>query len=365
MVRALSIGGCERDLTKMAIALDRSRFAPHVACFQLDGPRYPELKAANIPMTALPVHSFLSPSAIEGARVMGRYIRDHGIRIVHCFDIPADLFGAPVARLYRVPVVLTCQLSFRYMYPQYKRHLLRITDRLSDRIVVNSEAVKRHLVQDVHVAGDSIVVCYNGVDTAIFHGRNRTRVSEVADASLVIGSVCVLRTEKRLDLLLQSFARVRHRRPGMKLMIVGSGDQLPDLEALRDRLGIGSDCIFVPAQDNVDAWMRSMDIFVIPSESESFPNALLEAMACECCVIGSRVGGIPELIADGVNGLLFPSGDAAGLTEKLESVIDDETLRQELSMAAGHTASETFSMDIAARRTEALYTDLLAKKLVE
>jgi glycosyltransferase involved in cell wall biosynthesis len=362
LVRALSIGGCERDLTKMAIALDRSRFEPHVACFQLDGPRYPELKAAGIPVTALPVRSFASLSAIAGARAMGRYIRSHGIRVVHCFDVPTDLFAAPVARLYRVPVVLTSQLSYRDLYPRSLRPLLRFTDRISDQVVVNSEALKRHMIHDEHAAPDSVVVCHNGVDTTVFHGRNRMRVSEVRNASLVIGAVCVLRAEKRLDLVLESFARVRHCRPGMKLMIVGSGDRLPDLEALRDRLGIGSDCIFIPAQEQVADWMRSIDVFIMSSESESFPNALLEAMACECCVIGSRVGGIPELVTDGVNGLLFASRDLDSLTEKLALVINNEGLRKELTTAAGNTARETFSMHSAARRTEALYTRLLARR---
>ena len=293
---------------------------------------------------------------------MGRYIRRHGIQVVHCFDVPTDLFAAPVARLYRVPVVLTCQLSYRDLYPGFLRPMLRFTDRIADRVVVNSEALKTHMVKDEHASPDRVVVCHNGVDTSIFHGRNRTRVSQVADASLVVGAVCVLRAEKRLDLLMESFARVRHCRPGMKLLIVGSGDQLPQLEALRDRLGIGADCILIPAQENVAEWMRSMDIFVMSSESESFPNALLESMACECCVIGSRVGGIPELIEDGVNGLLFPSGDLNSLSSQLELVINDPALRQKLSLAAGRTAREEFSMEIAARRTEALYTDLLARR---
>jgi glycosyltransferase involved in cell wall biosynthesis len=264
--------------------------------------------------------------------------------------------------LFGVPVVLTCQLSFRYMYPRLYGPLLRITDRLSDKTVVNSEAIKRHLVQDEHVAGESIVVCYNGVDTRIFHGRERRRVAPVAGASLVIGAVCVLRSEKRLDLLLEAFARVRHLRPGMKLLLVGSGDQLPSLEILRDQLGIAADCVFIPAQDNVADWMRSIDVFVMSSYSEGFPNALLEAMACECCVIGSRVGGIPELVDDGVTGLLFTSGDVNSLTAKLEMVIHDEDLRERFRTEAGRSARETFSMEIAARRTEALYSDLLARR---
>jgi glycosyltransferase involved in cell wall biosynthesis len=148
----------------------------------------------------------------------------------------------------------------------------------------------------------------------------------------------------------------------MKLLLVGSGDQLAHIEAARDRLGIASDCVFVPAQADVAGWMRSIDVFVMPSESEGFPNALLEAMACQCCVIASRVGGIPEMVSDGLSGLLFSAGNAEELTARLVSVVDDDVLRQKLSSAAARTAREKFSMELAARRTEALYTDLLNRR---
>jgi glycosyltransferase involved in cell wall biosynthesis len=362
MVRALSIGGCERDLTKMALALDRSKYQPYVACFRPEGPRYAELTAAGVPVLHIPVTSFRSWSAVRGAWVLRRHIRNHGILVLHAFDVPSDIFAAPIAWLLRVPAVITCQLSYRHMYQPWERKMLRITDRLADCIVVNSEAVKRDLMETEGIEENRIVVSHNGVDGASFHalpGNERRRKPCVAGASIVVGTVCALRQEKRLDVLLRAFAGVRTLRRGMKLLLVGSGPMQSEIEALRKQLGLEDDCVMAPAQDEVASWMWSMDIFVVSSDSESFPNALLEAMACGCCAIGSEVGGIPEMITDGSNGVLVRAGDCEALGQALTRVVTDDGLRQRLAEAAQATSHSRFSMDAAARRTEALYDALL------
>src|SRR5215471_11332364 len=94
MVRSLEHGGCERDLTKIALHLDRSRFEPHVGIFR-DGFRRQELEAAGVPILNLPVRSFANSTAWKGFRQMGTYVRKHGIQLVHAFDVPLDIFAAP------------------------------------------------------------------------------------------------------------------------------------------------------------------------------------------------------------------------------------------------------------------------------
>src|SRR5260370_24059118 len=108
-----------------------------------------------------------------------------------------------------------------------------------------------------------------------------------------------------MDLLMRAFARVKSLLPGMKLLIAGSGETLRSLEDLRSQLDLEQDCLFEPAKKAVAEWMRTMDIFVLPSDSESFPNALLQAMACGCAVIGSPTGGLPAHLQDPPTGPLF------------------------------------------------------------
>ncbi len=361
MVRELGIGGCERDLTKLAKGLDRARFEPHVGCFHENGLRSQELRAAGIPIVRFPVRSFGSWSALAGARQMGAYLRAHRIGLVHAFDTPTDIFAAPTARAYGVPVI-TSHLSYRILAPPLHRFLLRITDRLSSAMVVNSKAVRLDLEQE-KISPERIHLCYNGVETEIFYPQAAPRPAILNGASLVIGSVCALRPEKRMDLLLRAFAQVRRRQPGMKLLIVGSGPMQPALEALRRDLTLEQDCILEPAKVEVADWMRAMDIFVLSSSSESFPNALLEAMACGCCAIGSDVGGVGELIEHQRSGLVFQSGDVDGLAESLLQAIDRKSWRQQMGQAAARRAREKFSMEIAVGTMQTIYDTVLHSHL--
>jgi glycosyltransferase involved in cell wall biosynthesis len=360
MVRGLYIGGCERDLTKIAIALDRSRFDPHVACFRADGPRHNDLRAAGVPVLPLPVRSFASPSVVRAAIELARYLREHRIPLIHAFDVPTSVFAAIASAVIHIPAVITAQLSFRDLYTPTTRWLLSISDRFADRIVVNSKAVKLSLCDHEGIRADRIALIYNGVDATVFHPGSRHRPPNLEKASLVIGTICAFRQEKRVDLLIRAFAKVKDKCPGMKLIIVGRGEMRPDIEKLIAETGIGEDCLLCPETPAVAEWMRAMDIFVLCSESESFPNALLEAMACGCCVIGSRVGGVPELITDRVNGLLFEPRNVDALAGALTEVIGNADLRTRFGQHAATTAREEFSVEIAARRTEALYESALA-----
>ena len=357
MVRELGIGGCERDLVKIALHLDRRRFQPHVGCFISDGFRGHELRAAGIPILRLPVRSFRSYSALQAMFTMRRYVREHGIRLVHAFDIPTDLFGIPAARFSGVPAIAS-QLSYRCMYPRMERWLMEGIDRLADRIVVNSYAVGTELM-DKKIPAHKIYVSHNGVETAEFYPYPVSRPESLSGAPLVIGTVCALREEKRLDLLIRAFGRIHGLDTAMKLVVVGSGVELPKLEALAQELGIRQACCFVPATPDVAYWMRCIDIFVLCSEHESFPNALLEAMACGCAPVASAVGGVPELVKDQHSGLLFQAGDLEGLIRGLETLTGNPDLRRTIAANAAHTARNGFAVEHNVRRAEALYESLL------
>ena len=358
MVRELGMGGAERDLAKIALGLDRSVFAPHVGAFIPDGVRTPELRDSGVPILHLPVRSFGSLSAVIGARQMGAYTRRHGIQLVHSYDVPTTVFGVPVARAYGTPVVISSQLSYRDLVkrPLVIRPMLRLTDKLVDRVVVNCVAMRDHLVQDEKASPDKPYLCYNGVDVGVFFPGTADRPPELNGASLVVGAVCALRPEKRLDLILDAFAAVRHLRPGMKLAIVGGGEVLPALLAQARGLGIQEDCVFHPPTSDVAPWLRAIDVFILSSASEAFSNALLEAMACGCCPIGSRVGGTPELIGEAEErGALFTPGDAAELARKLADIITHEPKRRAYREAAACFARETLTVEIAVKRMSELY----------
>jgi glycosyltransferase involved in cell wall biosynthesis len=148
----------------------------------------------------------------------------------------------------------------------------------------------------------------------------------------------------------------------MRLLLVGSGPEVDNLKALCNQLGLHDVCHFEPGRPDVASWMQGIDIYINSSTSESFPNALLEAMACGCCVIGSSVGGIPELITHGQDGMVFDSNRLSNLTELLRTAATDNEMRNQMRRQAVETAHQRFSMRIALQRTEALYTELLEQR---
>ena len=166
-VRELHHGGIERDVTKIALAMDRSRFEPHVASYQAEGMRYEELRRAGIPILHIPITSLKSLSTISSAIRMRSYIRKYGIRLVHAFDTSA-VFVVPMARALRVPAILSSTLGNRKLLSRRSYRQIRWTDRMVDTIVVNCEAMRRHMIDDEHVPSERIEICYNGVVTTEF-----------------------------------------------------------------------------------------------------------------------------------------------------------------------------------------------------
>ena len=360
MIRELGLGGTERQLTAVARALDREKFEPHVGCFRDQGLRLKDLEAARVPIVRFPLESFKRP--FPGVVAMMRYLRMHRIKLLHAFDPPAIIFGIPIAEMSGQVITVSSQRSHRNLIPRWQRHALRFTDRMADAVVVNCEYVARHLIEDERVPAGQIQLCYNGLDTEMFHPGDRARPAELAEASLTIGIVTALRPEKDLGTLLEAFTQVRSARAGMKLALVGTGASEPQLRAQARALGIEQDCVFTGEVRDVTAWLSAIDIFVLPSVSEALSNSLMEAMACGCCVVASRIGGNPELVTHEVSGLLFQARDTAGLAAALRLLIENKAMRRKLAQAGARVIRQKFSLPASARRMEAIYTALLKSK---
>jgi L-malate glycosyltransferase len=359
MSRQLSYGGTEKQIAEVAKGLDRDRFEAHVGCFVSGGMRADELAAAGIPIVPFDVCSFKSPSAISAARQMGHYIRQKHIEIVHTFDVPTDVFGVFTAAAYKAPFIISSQRAQRRLSDLRTRALLRLTDKLADRVVVNCNAVRRELVEQSKVPAARIRLVYNGIDIDLFNPGSRPRRPQLQNAGIVIGVLCALRPEKGLDLLLQAFAKIAPEFPQTTLAIIGSGPMESKLKALAKNLGIMDRCLFEPATIYVAEWLRSIDIFVLPSLAEALSNSIMEAMACGCSVIASDVGGNPELVLDGRTGLVFESGNADQLTQRIRLLVENEELRKRLGATSARFMREEFSNAVSLKNMQAVYDELL------
>lgn len=354
MARELVLGGTERQLAETARALDRTRFDARVGVFYSGGARYDDLIAAGVPVVEFPVRSFRKPSLLSAAASLVRYIRKERIALVHAFDAPLNSFAAPVTRLAgRTRVLTSARGSRELVRSSLERRWLGWADRMADGVVVNCLAMQRELIAANGVEPSHIHLCYNGLDTGVFH------MDRVVNRVTVIGCICGLRAEKGLDTLVRAFARLPRDGPAAELLLVGDGAARPGLEALAASLGLGGRIRIEPGTDNVVPWLHRIDIFVLPSRSEALSNSLMEAMACGCAPVASRVGGNPELVIDGETGLLFPAGDDEALAGSLIRLLGDDSLRRRLAAAAARRIAAEFSLGAAARRMGEIYEAVL------
>lgn len=361
MVRELGLGGSERQMSVMARSLHLAGFEPHVGCFRPVGIRRGELDAVGIPVVTFQLRSFKSPAVFSAALELHRYVKRHGIQLVHGFDPPSCLFTVPVMWASRSAIPVSSQRSHRELIPRGLRPFIRVTDKLASAIVVNSQQLSRHLHEDEHVPASKIRVCYNGIDVDAFPAvSERLRPEPLQDATLVVGVCCGLRPEKDLGSLLRAFAQVQS--PGLKMVIVGDGPCRASWQRLAQDLGVQDAVYFAPETPVVLPWLHAIDIFVLPSLSEALSNALMEAMSCGCACIASRTGGNPELVEHEITGLLFEPGNVADLAAALKRLIENRELRLRLGSAAADLMRGKFSTVVAARNMGAIYDGLLKSR---
>jgi len=166
------------------------------------------------------------------------------------------------------------------------------------------------------------------------------------------------RPVKRIGDVVKIFARVRKQIPAT-LVLVGDGPERDAAEHEVDGLGLRKDVRFLGKVESVGDVLRGADLFLLPSATESFGLAALEAMACAVPVIASAAGGIPEVVEDGKTGFLAPAGDVAAMAERALRVLEDPAEHERLQRNAAARALE-FSADLVVPRYEALYQEVLA-----
>ena len=230
-----------------------------------------------------------------------------------------------------------------------------------------SRDLEGYLVSKVAVAPDKIRQIYNGVDTERFAPRHGGRPKLPGcpfsgEPLVIIGTVGRLQAVKDQVTLAEAFIRLLKRRPDLesrvRLVVVGDGPLYPEVAARLQTAGVNGLCWLPGEQSDVPDVMRTLDIFVLPSLAEGVSNTVLEAMATGLPVVATRVGGNPELVAEGVTGTLVPTSDPTAMADALMRYADDEESRRAHGLAGRTRVLERFSIDVMTERYLDLYDHL-------
>ena len=231
------------------------------------------------------------------------------------------------------------------------------------RYVPMSQDIERWLEEAVGVEPGRIRQLYSGVDTERFTPSVRCLAAVGNEgAGVTVGTVGRLDPVKNQAHLLDAFASLRPRFPGLRLTFVGDGPERASLEARSKSLGVAGDVTFTGARSDTPDLMRGFDVFVLPSINEGISNTILEAMATGLPVVAGRVGGNPELVLDGVTGRLYGPADPGGLEQALSPYLTDSSLRQAHGAAGRARVVQNFSLDAMVERYLSLYDELLAER---
>ncbi len=358
-------GGTERQLVELAKRLDPERFRPVVFCLQ-EFCRTPFWEGLSCEKHVLDVYSLGSRRGAEAFLWFVRYLRQNRVDIVQTYFHDSTLFGIAAARLAGVKRTVSCRRDLGFWHEGGTKTRLSLVNRITHRILVNSRAVKDAVVKLEGVAPDKVDVILNGIDADAVEltapAPLRREFPAIGPGDRVVGMVANLnRGVKRVDVLVRAAFEVRKRVPGARFLVVGGGRLEGGLRRLIRELGLEGAVILAGARDSALAYVKAFDVGVLTSDSEGFPNAILEYMAAGVPVVATDVGGNREVVRDRSLGVLVPPGDHAALARAIVGLLEDDARRAETGSRGRGLIRSTFAWDRKIGEMSRYYEGLLSR----
>ncbi len=326
------------------------------------------------------VHLICEPGTLLEARAAGIGVIPHPIKIrsevglisllhlasvlwkVHpdvvAFNTPRAILGGSLAS--RLASVRARIVFRRVLFPLRTGFFTRLKYTWGiDCIVSISEAIRSQL-QVCGIPGSRIKTIYEGIDLSLYPKRACLKQRR-ADEPAVVGTVAHLSREKGVNYFIEAASMIPDATRKLRFVIVGDGDCLQELKDLADKKGLKDVFQFAGFQSNISQYLETFDIFVLPSLSEGLGSAILEAMATSLPVVASDVGGIPELVKNGDNGLLVSPAHPASLAQAIQHLAENPDISQRMGLRGRQRVEEQFTLERKIMETEQLFTELAGR----
>lgn len=367
VIDGLGRGGAEHLLTSMAPELQRQGFDVRVVVLQdrEGNPAAEKLRDRGISVELL---------ALDKLRRIGQFsrairrLRDMKPDVIHAHLEAATILTGVARVVLGVPVVATLHtLEHPERFSRASARLWvrdRFLINVFDRVICLSSALEAEARQH-GLANARVTSISNGIDVQQFERMPveaaramRTEFGIPETAALVI-TVAVLRQQKGIDRLIRAMQRVRASITDVHLLVIGDGEDRQRLENLSEELGLCDAVTFAGFREDVAGLLGGADLFVLPTLWDALPTVLIEAMAAHLPIVASNVGGIPDMVRDGVEGLLVPTDDDEALATAISQIMSDAALREDMALAARLRAETAFSLPNQVGKVAALYREVI------
>jgi glycosyltransferase involved in cell wall biosynthesis len=361
----LDTAGTEKQLIELINRLDKACFETHLICLKNSA----WINQNELPCEVSVLH-YNGLLKLSFAMVIKRFLRllDHKrFDIVQTFFEDSIFVGYLGKLLTPIPPVLLSSrrdMGLGGEEPWYHAlygKVLPFINRGFDAIVTNGGAIKEYVTKRERIPLSKVKVINNGVTIPV-HMEAKPPIFKEIKSDLWMGIVANLKPVKRIDVFLKAFAHLKRVCNSINIhaVILGEGLERAKLVALVGELNLSSSVHFMGSVKNVTAYLQNLDIAVLCSDKEGFPNAILEYMACGLPVIATDVGGNPELV-DHTNGFCFPPNDPESLGEALVKLAFSPALRKKMGANSLEKVREKYTWDKIIKEWEEYYRSLIQK----
>jgi glycosyltransferase involved in cell wall biosynthesis len=367
LIDALGMGGAENLMVSFLNHFDRAHFDTRVCVLGVrqGNPIADQVEGLGFPVDMVPVSRLRDVTALF--RLL-QYLREREVDILHTQLEHSNTLGNLAAALRGIPSVSTLHTfdnpprgtsefwRYRLMWWSLRTNC--------DRVLAVSEGTRQHHIRVGRLPAEKVVTMYNGIDLARFartpadRSRVRRALGIPPDAPVLM-TVAVLRQPKGIQYMLDALPAVLESLPDAYYLLVGGGPYEGELKALAAERGVSDRVIFTGMRRDVPDLLAAGDVFVFPTLGDALPTVLAEAMAARLPIVACEVGGVPEMVEDGVNGFLVPSADAERLAEACIRLVGDPQQMEAMAQAGYRIAQERFDVNAQVKNLVNLYFELL------
>jgi len=354
-----ALGGGERIVLKIAALLPQYGYRASILTFSV----HPESAALNsppCPIYLLPLQRTYDFNAFQAALDFRQFLRQQKIQIVQTFFESSDLWAGLVTRISSKAKLVWSRRDMGILRTP-KHHLgYRLMANVPHAVFAVSEQVRRHCIEIDRIDPARVQTIYNGLD--VVDWNTLPRPANAPD-KVVVTTVGNIRRVKGHDVFIKAAAAIVQHFPGVSFSIAGEvlePDYFSELQGLVRDLKLSERFHFVGGVTDLREHLSSSDIFVLPSRSEGFSNAIVEAMAASLPVVATDVGGNAEAVENGVSGFIIPSDDPAALSEAISRLIFNPSQAKAMGKAGRNLVIEKFTTKAMMDKISAAYQKLLA-----